>query len=130
MHHPAAPAPAPAAPQPQGPTAEDAKAFVAKVNAELLKLWTRQSTAEWIKSTYITDDTERNAAAVDEEVMEYLGQAVKEAARFQKVKNLDPDVQRSLTLLRFNIRRHGIDYLAGQIYFDPHPKELMLRNHV
>ena len=35
-----------------------------------------------------------------------------------------------LTLLRHEIRRHGIDYLAGQLYFDPHPKELMLRNHV
>lgn len=35
-----------------------------------------------------------------------------------------------LTLLRYNIRKHGIEYLLGQIYFDPHPKELMLRNHV
>jgi uncharacterized protein YbgA (DUF1722 family)/uncharacterized protein YbbK (DUF523 family) len=35
-----------------------------------------------------------------------------------------------LTLLRYNIRRHGVEYLAGQLYFDPHPKELMLRNHV
>jgi uncharacterized protein YbgA (DUF1722 family)/uncharacterized protein YbbK (DUF523 family) len=34
-----------------------------------------------------------------------------------------------LTLMRYNIRRHGVDYLAGQLYFDPHPKELMLRNH-
>ena len=34
-----------------------------------------------------------------------------------------------LTLLRYNIRRHDIEYLAGQLYFDPHPKELMLRNH-
>jgi uncharacterized protein YbbK (DUF523 family) len=23
---------------------------------------------------------------------------------------------------------HQVDYLAGQLYFDPHPKELMLRN--
>jgi len=35
-----------------------------------------------------------------------------------------------LTLLRFNIKKHGIEYLSGQLYFDPHPKELMLRNHV
>ena len=34
-----------------------------------------------------------------------------------------------LTLLRYNIQRHGIEYLAGQLYFEPHPKELMLRNH-
>ncbi len=35
-----------------------------------------------------------------------------------------------LTLLRFNIRRHGVEGLAGQLYFDPHPKELMMRYHV
>ncbi|MHC4452494.1 MAG: YbgA family protein [Planctomycetota bacterium] len=34
-----------------------------------------------------------------------------------------------LTLLRYSIRRHDIEYLIGQLYFDPHPKELMLRNH-
>lgn len=34
-----------------------------------------------------------------------------------------------LTLLRFNIARHEIEYLTGQVYFEPHPKELMLRNH-
>jgi uncharacterized protein YbgA (DUF1722 family) len=34
-----------------------------------------------------------------------------------------------LTLLRYNVRRHDIEYLAGQLYFEPHPKELMLRNH-
>jgi uncharacterized protein YbgA (DUF1722 family)/uncharacterized protein YbbK (DUF523 family) len=34
-----------------------------------------------------------------------------------------------LTLLRFNVNRHGVEYLIGQLYFDPHPKELMLRNH-
>jgi len=35
-----------------------------------------------------------------------------------------------VTLIRFNVHRHGIDYLAEQLYFEPHPKELMLRNHV
>jgi uncharacterized protein YbgA (DUF1722 family) len=35
-----------------------------------------------------------------------------------------------LTLLRHHVRRHGVEYLAGQVYLDPDPKELMLRNHV
>jgi uncharacterized protein YbgA (DUF1722 family) len=35
-----------------------------------------------------------------------------------------------LTLVRHHVRRHGVAYLAGQVYLDPHPKELMLRNHV
>jgi len=35
-----------------------------------------------------------------------------------------------LTIFRFVIRRHGIDIFQDQLYFDPHPGELMLRNHV
>jgi uncharacterized protein YbgA (DUF1722 family) len=35
-----------------------------------------------------------------------------------------------LTLLRFLIDTHGIEYLQGQLYLEPHPRELMLRNHV
>ncbi len=35
-----------------------------------------------------------------------------------------------LTLLRHHVRRARVAYLEGQIYLDPHPKELMLRNHV
>jgi uncharacterized protein YbgA (DUF1722 family) len=34
-----------------------------------------------------------------------------------------------LTLLRSQVRRHGVGYLAGQTYLDPDPKELLLRNH-
>jgi uncharacterized protein YbgA (DUF1722 family) len=34
-----------------------------------------------------------------------------------------------LTLFRHHVRRHGVEYLAGQTYLDPDPKELMLRNH-
>ena len=35
-----------------------------------------------------------------------------------------------LTLIRHHARRFGIAYLLGQVWLDPHPKELMLRNHV
>jgi uncharacterized protein YbgA (DUF1722 family)/uncharacterized protein YbbK (DUF523 family) len=35
-----------------------------------------------------------------------------------------------LTLLKHYVRKFKISYLAGQIYMDPHPKELALRNHV
>ena len=34
-----------------------------------------------------------------------------------------------VTLFRFNIQRFEIPYLSEQLYFNPHPKELMLRNH-
>jgi uncharacterized protein YbgA (DUF1722 family)/uncharacterized protein YbbK (DUF523 family) len=35
-----------------------------------------------------------------------------------------------VTLLRHHARHLGIDYLNGQTFLEPHPKELMLRNHV
>jgi uncharacterized protein YbgA (DUF1722 family)/uncharacterized protein YbbK (DUF523 family) len=35
-----------------------------------------------------------------------------------------------LTLLRHLVRRLGAPWLEGQSYLEPHPKELMLRNHV
>jgi uncharacterized protein YbgA (DUF1722 family)/uncharacterized protein YbbK (DUF523 family) len=35
-----------------------------------------------------------------------------------------------LTLLRHYVRMHKVRYLAGQKYLEPHPRELMLLNHV
>jgi uncharacterized protein YbgA (DUF1722 family)/uncharacterized protein YbbK (DUF523 family) len=35
-----------------------------------------------------------------------------------------------ITLIRHHVRQHEVSYLAGQVYLAPHPKELMLRNHV
>jgi uncharacterized protein YbgA (DUF1722 family)/uncharacterized protein YbbK (DUF523 family) len=35
-----------------------------------------------------------------------------------------------ITLLRHHVRTCDVAYLAGQQYLEPHPKELMLRNHV
>ncbi len=34
-----------------------------------------------------------------------------------------------ITLIRHHVRRHDVSYLAGQTYLEPHPCELMLRNH-
>ncbi|MBI4164149.1 MAG: DUF1722 domain-containing protein [Acidobacteria bacterium] len=35
-----------------------------------------------------------------------------------------------VTLIRHYVRKFDIAYLRGQVYLEPHPKELMLRNHV
>jgi uncharacterized protein YbgA (DUF1722 family) len=35
-----------------------------------------------------------------------------------------------LTLLQHHVRRLRVSYLADQVYLRPHPRELMLRNHV
>jgi uncharacterized protein YbgA (DUF1722 family)/uncharacterized protein YbbK (DUF523 family) len=55
----------------------------------------------------------------------------------RELANLIEDYRRGLlplivpiTLMRHYVRRFGVAYLAGQVYLEPHPKELMLRNHV
>jgi len=35
-----------------------------------------------------------------------------------------------ITLIRHHVRQHEVSYLAEQVYLAPHPKELMLRNHL
>jgi uncharacterized protein YbgA (DUF1722 family)/uncharacterized protein YbbK (DUF523 family) len=35
-----------------------------------------------------------------------------------------------ITLVRHHVRRLGVSYLRDQVYLTPHPKELLLRNHV
>jgi len=35
-----------------------------------------------------------------------------------------------VTLIRHQVNKHNIEYLRDQVYLNPHPKELMLRNHV
>jgi uncharacterized protein YbgA (DUF1722 family) len=35
-----------------------------------------------------------------------------------------------ITLVAHYVRRFDVEYLKGQMYLNPHPKELALRNHV
>jgi peptidyl-dipeptidase A len=93
----AAPTPAETAQFPA--TVEGAQKFANQLDQDLRKLWVNASIAEWIKETYITDDTEKNASTANEAVMEYTAKAIKEAARFRDVP-LDPDTARKLYLLR------------------------------
>ena len=51
-------APAPATTPAANATPEEAKAWVKKVNDDLKKLYADAARADWVKNTYITDDTE------------------------------------------------------------------------
>jgi uncharacterized protein YbbK (DUF523 family) len=48
---------------------------------------------------------------------------------YQRLGRLVPLIV-PITLVRHYVRVHNESYLAGQLYLEPHPKELMLRNHV
>jgi uncharacterized protein YbgA (DUF1722 family)/uncharacterized protein YbbK (DUF523 family) len=75
-------------------------------------------------------------ANVLEHMLGYLSDDLPSAER-QELVGLIRDHRRGLvplvvplTLVKHHVSRLGIEYLAGQVYLDPHPKELMLRNHV
>jgi uncharacterized protein YbgA (DUF1722 family)/uncharacterized protein YbbK (DUF523 family) len=58
-------------------------------------------------------------------------------AERRELRDLIEDYRRGLvplivpiTLLRHHVRRHDVAYLKAQTYLEPHPRELMLRNHV
>ena len=84
------------------PTAAEAKAFVAKVNDDLKRLYAEAARADWIKNTYITDDTEALSAQAAEKLMLFQSAVIKEAARFDGVAALDADTARALLLLKIS----------------------------
>src|SRR2546429_9274319 len=85
---------------PPPPTAAEAKAFVDKVGPQLREMSIKSSTAQWIQNTYINDDTDRAAAQAGEASLAVQTAAVKEAARFKDLKDLDPQTARMLETLR------------------------------
>ena len=84
------------------PTPEDARKFADDVEQKLLVLGTDQSRADWIKSTYITDDTEAVAAKLDERAINANVEYAKQAIRFDGLA-LDPATARKLKLLKLSL---------------------------
>jgi peptidyl-dipeptidase A len=82
-------------------TPEQAKAFAKRTNDELKKLWTDAARADWVKNTYITDDTEALSAQASEQLMIYTAAAIKQARRFDGLE-LDADTARTLLLLKLS----------------------------
>ena len=71
-----------------------------------------------------------------EHMFGYFSQALSRGER-KEVTDLIEDFRRQLvpliapiTLMRHSIREYNVRYLQRQIYLDPSPKELMLRNHI
>ena len=64
------------------PTPEEARKFIDDVEQKLLVLSVDQGRADWVKSTYITDDTETIAAKLDERAIAATVEYAKQSARF------------------------------------------------
>ena len=80
--------------------------------------------------------TTRRQTNVLQHIVGYLRPHLDDASRGE-LHSLLEDYRRGLiplivplTLIRHYVRRFEIPYLRGQVYLEPHPKELMLRNHV
>lgn len=84
--------------QPAKPTPEEAKAFIAGVDAKLRELWTAEAEAAWTNATDLTDEHAAAVAAASEQSMAYIGQAIKDARKFEGVE-LDGESARQLKLL-------------------------------
>lgn len=81
------------------PTVEEARKFIEQAEARLLDLGVNASRAEWVRSTFITDDTEILAAQADEQAISASVALAKQATRFDGLK-LPADLARKLMLLK------------------------------
>jgi peptidyl-dipeptidase A len=84
---------------PPAPTAAEADAFLADVNATMLRLATEAGQASWVYSTYITQDTEALNARANQAYIDAVARFAKDAARFNGVE-VGPEARRQLDLLK------------------------------
>jgi peptidyl-dipeptidase A len=90
-----------AAPTP-APTVEEATQFADDAEKALLQLWIEQSRADWIKSTYITDDSEILAAQAADRTIAATTRYAKDSVRYDKLK-LSEETARKLKLLKLSM---------------------------
>lgn len=83
-------------------TAAEAKVFTDKVEQELLALSNAAGRADWVKATYITEDTEAISADALQRYTAAAVAAAKMAATFDGVK-VAPEVARKLNLLKVSL---------------------------
>lgn len=84
------------------PTVEEARKFITEAETKLLDLANEAGRAQWVQSTYITQDTEALAAAANERLIAANVRYAKEAAKFDGLQ-LPEDVARKLLLLKLAI---------------------------
>ena len=81
-------------------TAEEARAFIARAEKELAELNVIGQRAQWVNSTYITDDTDALAAHFGTLDTELRVRLANESARYAGVPGLDYDTKRKIDILR------------------------------
>jgi len=83
-------------------TVADARAFMDRAEAELMKITILGQRAEFVQETYITDDTELLAADQNERLIGRTTALVEEGKKFEALK-LPPDLKRKFLLLKLSL---------------------------
>src|SRR5215831_249129 len=88
--------------QPGKPSLADAESFIANAEVLLNDLTVKASRAQWVQSTFITDDTEIIAAEANEQVIEAQTKLAEEIKRFNGL-TFTPELDRKFLLLRLGL---------------------------
>jgi peptidyl-dipeptidase A len=84
------------------PSLAEARAFLDRAQSKLLELSSQDQRAAWVKSTFITYDTEILAAKADEDQIAATMQLAKESTRFSHLK-MPEEMARQFKLLRLSL---------------------------
>jgi peptidyl-dipeptidase A len=91
--------PAPGAVVTAPPEGETADQFVARVNEEIRKGYPELTSAQWLSSTYINDDSERVAAKANERNLAQLRGWIDQSRKYEG-QPMSPATARAITLLK------------------------------
>ena len=85
-----------------GPSAAEAEKFIAAAEKKLFDLSLKYSRADWVKSTFITDDTEALSAEANEDLIAATTELAEESKRFDG-QDLSYDTARKIKLLKLSL---------------------------
>jgi peptidyl-dipeptidase A len=83
-------------------TPEEAAKFIADAEKRLFDLNLKFSRADWVKSTFITGDTEALSASANDELIAATTELAEQSRRFDGLQ-LSPDVARKMKLLKLSL---------------------------
>jgi len=85
-----------------GSPKDEAEKFLADAEKRLLELNIKSGRADWVKSTYITDDTELIAADANESLIAATTELAEQSRKYENL-DLSPEAKRKLKLLKLSL---------------------------
>ncbi|GHA69191.1 M2 family metallopeptidase [Cognatilysobacter bugurensis] len=91
----------PGAPVATAPDGETADEFIARVNREYKAMYPELTSAQWLSSTYISEDSQRLAAKANERYLGQLNRWIEQAKRYEG-QQMSPETARAIRLLKLS----------------------------